>query len=278
MLPLADVLDWLMQLAPLQLSEDWDNTGLLLGDRSGSVQRIMTCLTVTAAVADEAVEQQADLVVAHHPLPFRPIKRITTESQTGELLWRLASHGVSLYSPHTAWDSAERGINQQLAAQLNLRSVRPLVPHASDTKVSASQSEAALGAGRYGELAEPLDLDAIVHLLSQRISGCRMRGVRARGPSASSTSGLLRRIAFACGSGGSLLDSAIKADCQLFITGEATYHTCLEAESAGVHLLMIGHFASERFAMEVMAERMRQHFSGLTVWASRKESDPVQNF
>lgn len=72
MTELNKVCEYLDQFAPLQLAEDWDNVGLLVGDRQRVVQRIMTCLTITPASADEAVREGADLIVTHHPLPFRP--------------------------------------------------------------------------------------------------------------------------------------------------------------------------------------------------------------
>ncbi len=99
--------------APLSLAESWDNVGLLLGDRSSEVSKLMTCLTVTPSVVEEAVEQGVDLVVTHHPIPFRPLSRVTCDSITGALLWRLIGAGVAVYSAHTAFDSAEQGINQR---------------------------------------------------------------------------------------------------------------------------------------------------------------------
>ena len=107
-------------MPPLRLAESWDNVGLLLGDPQRPVERIMTCLTVTSATVDEAVANKADLVVAHHPLPFTALKKLTTASPEGRSLWSLAEAGISIYSPHTAFDSAPEGINQQLAAGLGL--------------------------------------------------------------------------------------------------------------------------------------------------------------
>ena len=75
----------------------------------------MTCLTVTPQSAAEAVGRQADLVVTHHPLPFRALKRLVTTTTPGRLLWELITHRVAIYSPHTAFDSTIAGINQRLA-------------------------------------------------------------------------------------------------------------------------------------------------------------------
>src|SRR5918996_3072879 len=111
---LADLCDFLDAFPPPRLAADWDNVGLLVGDRLQTVSRVMTCLTVTPAVAAEAIRERVDLVVTHHPLPFQPLKRLTTDDPTGRLLLDLIRAGIAIHSPHTAFDSAAAGINQQL--------------------------------------------------------------------------------------------------------------------------------------------------------------------
>jgi dinuclear metal center YbgI/SA1388 family protein len=259
---IADIADWMQRLAPLELSENWDNTGLLLGDTAAPAVRVMTCLTLTSDVVDEALQQSAHLVITHHPLPFRPLNRLTTETTTGRLLWRLARAGIAVYSPHTAWDSAAGGVNDQLAKLLGLAGVEPLVP-------TLSNSHAGLGAGRIGSLSRPQSMSAVSQLLAAHLPACRPRGV--------DSGRLAVRVAIACGSGASLLTAALEHHCDLFLTGEATFHQCLEGREAGISLLLIGHYASERFAMEHLAQRLAADFSELTCWASQAETDPVRN-
>jgi GTP cyclohydrolase I len=277
------------QLAPLGLSEAWDNTGLLLGDRSGPVERVMTCLTLTPDSVREAIAGGAQLVIAHHPLPFKPLSRITTDTYTGGLLWRLATAGIAVYAPHTAWDSAPRGINARLAQLLSLENCRPLIAADPERWPGA-------GSGRVGDLAQPLSVLEVSRKLSQVLPGCRPRAVDGRpdrksqqpagrpaefqsldshGPQSEPLQ--LRTVAIACGSGGSLLAAAVANGCDLLVTGEATFHLCLEAQAAGMALLMIGHFASERFAMEQLAGELSSEYPDLQVWASQTESDPVRN-
>jgi len=255
----GDIAAVMEQIAPLSLSESWDNTGLLLGDLAAPVERLMTCLTLAGDSVSEAIERSANLVISHHPLPFKPINKITTSSQTGSLVWQLASHGISVYSPHTAWDSAADGINAQLARKLSLEEIEPLIP--------SVQSE--LGAGRYGRLHKPATLEKIVAKLTQAVPHCRPRAVTIDRE--------INKIAFGCGSGGSFVSAAAAKQCDLLITGEATFHTCLEAQSLSIGLLMIGHFASEKFAMDQLASRLAVAFPQLTVWGSQRESDPVRS-
>ncbi|MDG2222103.1 MAG: Nif3-like dinuclear metal center hexameric protein [Rubripirellula sp.] len=260
MIQLEEACQALARIAPLRLAESWDNVGLLVGDRSRSVSRVMTCLTITPNVVAEAVSEQVDLVVTHHPLPFKPLQRITSDTTSGKMLLQLIAGNVAVYSAHTAFDSAQEGINQQWADQLQLTEIQTLLP------VDDGQDD--LGAGRMGAIAGPTTLEqlaqrsaTLVHASAPRLVG--------------QTDAVVTRVALACGSGGSFLSAARRRGCEAMITGEATFHTCLEAESAGVGLVLLGHYYSERFAMERLADRLAGEFSDLAVWASRQERDPV---
>jgi dinuclear metal center YbgI/SA1388 family protein len=127
----ATVVDFLDQFAPCDRAAHWDNVGLLLGERSAAVERVMTCLTVTPESAAEAIEDRANLIVTHHPIFFRGIKRLTDTTPDGRMLLALARAGIAVYSPHTAFDNTRGGINELLARRLALTEVVPLRP-ASD--------------------------------------------------------------------------------------------------------------------------------------------------
>src|SRR5262249_14856041 len=122
----ADAIAFLEEFAPPSLAAEWDNVGLLLGDRQARVKRIMTCLTVTPESAAEAVEARAQLIVTHHPILFRPAKRLTTANAEGRMLLSLIRAGVAVYSPHTAFDNTRGGINDAIARRLGLTDVAPL--------------------------------------------------------------------------------------------------------------------------------------------------------
>jgi dinuclear metal center YbgI/SA1388 family protein len=258
---IADIAAFLESFAPRRLAADWDNVGLLAGDPEQTVSRVMTCLTITPASADEAIREKAELIVTHHPLPFHPLKRLTTEQTPSRLLWQLARANVAIYSPHTAFDSALAGINQQLAEGIGLTQIQPLVPAKDDPD--------GLGSGRVGVLAKAASLKELAAKLASflKVTGVQVVGVDAA---------KLERVAVACGSAGSYLPAAAKAGCQALVTGETVFHTCLEAEALGVALLLPGHFASERFACERLAEVLQKPFPALHIWPSRDECDPLR--
>jgi dinuclear metal center YbgI/SA1388 family protein len=252
------VASFLERFAPARLAEDWDNVGLLVGDRRRGVRRLMTCLTLTPASAVEAVEQKADLVVAHHPLPLRPLRRLTADTTAGRLLLEVIAGRVAVYSPHTAFDSAAEGINQRLADGLRLRGIMPLVVDPRGQ-----------GTGRAGWLEEPVSLEQLALRLSEFLG---IGGTQMVGPPGQP----VRGVAVACGAADDLLGPACEAGCDAMILGEARFHTCLEAEARGVGLLLPGHFASERFAVECLSEVLAREFPEVEVWASRRERDPLR--
>ena len=259
MTKIADATAVMADLAPLDLAEDWDNVGLLLGDPKSDLQRLMTCLTLTPDVVQEAINTQADMIVAHHPLPFRPLKKITTESVEGSMLWKLASNRISVYSAHTAFDSAELGINKQLAESLGIANSVPFDP---------SREDATIGVGRVGELDPAMNLGQFAQRAKEvlKIDSARLVGEPDK---------TLARVAVACGSGGSLFDQAIRSGAKAIVTGEATFHDCLKARSLSVGLLLVGHYASERFAMESLAAKLDTALDQVEVWCSNVETDPL---
>jgi dinuclear metal center YbgI/SA1388 family protein len=257
----ADVSAVLEQLAPLTLAESWDNVGLLVGDLQWPAARVMTCLTVTPDTVSEAIGEGANLIVSHHPLPFQPLKSITADTTAGRLLLQLIKHSIAVYSSHTAFDSASAGVNQHLAIGLGLQEIVPL------TAVPGADPDE--GAGRHGLIGEPLTRRELAERTKQFLNTAHVRLV---GPEDES----VVRVAIACGSGGTFLESALAAECDMLVTGEASFHTCLEAEAQGLGLILAGHFASERFALVSLADYLTDQLPDAVVWASRSERDPLK--
>ncbi|HBJ34313.1 MAG TPA: Nif3-like dinuclear metal center hexameric protein [Planctomycetaceae bacterium] len=272
----GEVCDILADVAPLRLAEGWDNVGLLVGDRGATAARIMTCLTITPVVVEEAVRQRVDLVITHHPLPFKPLAKITTDSTVGAMLLSLIAAEIAVYSAHTAFDSAASGINQAWASGLGAATSGPLVPAdraggQTDTD-SATAIEVGVGSGRWAMLPGPLTLDQLARSAARV---CAATDVRVVGSGQE-----IWKVAIACGSGGSFLQAALACGCQAMITGEATFHTCLEAEALGIDLVLVGHFASERFAMVQLASDLHAAIaakgSECDVFASSADVNPLR--
>ena len=275
MILLKQLLNRLNEIAPLALAEEWDNVGLLVGDPDGEVRKVMTCLTITAESVAEAIAKNVDCIVVHHPIPFKPVSQITTSTSTGKYLWQLASNKIAVYSPHTAWDNARLGINQQLADFFQLEDIQPMIPLSEATANRLSSVVSAddlkqLGTGRIGHSSMLDTVSMVVHGILEMIYKPRIERNQP-------LHFKIDRIAIVCGSGGSFAGAAKKAGADLLITGEATYHQFLEATSLGLGLVTFGHYASESHAMEVLAKMLRDSFPELQIWQSRDETDAYCN-
>ena len=367
MTTVKDISLWLDAFAPPSLAESWDNVGLLWGDPEAAVSRIMTCLTVTHHTALEAIHERAELIVSHHPVLFRAVKRVVASDPDNGMLWNLAKAGISILSPHTSFDNTEGGINDGLARRLGLMDVmalRPFTPIDSfklvvftpesdrDAVLSAafragggrigayedcsfssfgkgsffgtegsnptvghagqpetveemrvevvcpaerlaeilaavrsahSYEEPAIdvyplhpfpqtnrpGAGRVGSLPDPTKLRLFAGEVALLLG---TRGVQVAGD----PDRPVRRVAIVCGAGDDFLSDAVKAGADVLLTGEARFHRALEAEALGIGLVVAGHHATERPGVEDLAVRIGEEFTGIHVWASRREHDPLR--
>jgi len=132
---LAEVMALLERLAPLHLSEDWDNTGLLLEPPAAAarpIERAFLCIDLSELVLDEAIERGAEFVIAYHPPIFRGLKRFRASSKEERVLVRALGAGLSVYSPHTALDAAAGGVNDWLASAFGVGRSTPLIAHVAE--------------------------------------------------------------------------------------------------------------------------------------------------
>ncbi|WP_221766295.1 Nif3-like dinuclear metal center hexameric protein [Hymenobacter metallilatus] len=162
---LLDLMRVLEQAAPLAYQESYDNAGLQCGDPQMEVRGVLIALDCTPAVVDEAIRRGCNVVVAHHPLIFKPLKRLTGANEVEQTLLKAIRHEVALYAAHTNLDNVLHGVNRKLAEKLGLQHLRILDPKPGllaklITYVPPTHTEAVLqalyaaGAGQVGAYAE----------------------------------------------------------------------------------------------------------------------------
>lgn len=126
MVKVQDVMECIETLAPTHLAESWDNVGLMVGRRDQVVTNVLTVLDVTESAIEEAIEKNCNLIVSHHPLIFKGLKQITSDTVLGRMIARLVKSDIAVYSAHTNLDIAKGGLNDLAAVQLGLGSVEGL--------------------------------------------------------------------------------------------------------------------------------------------------------
>src|SRR5712671_616213 len=257
---LAEVLDVLQEIAPLELAAAWDNVGLLLEPprrRRAVLRRLLLTIDLSAAVVDEAVAGRCELVVAYHPPIFAPLSRLLQADARQRALLRAAASGLAVYSPHTALDAAPGGVADWLAEGV-------VGGDAPDVLRPCGEGEF----GRFVALPRPVPLPRLLARIKRWLSVRTLRLARAGSGRAS-----LRTIAVAAGAGGSVLRGE-RAD--LWLTGELSHHDVLAAVENGTTVVLAEHSNTERGYLRRLRRRLLAAFgSRLRVGIARTDRDPV---
>lgn len=255
---LAEVLDILHEIAPLELAAEWDNVGLLLqpNARPGRVRRVLLTIDLGDAVVAEAKRARADLIVSYHPPIFRPLPRLCFDDGKQRTLLLAAAAGLPVYSPHTALDAAPSGLADWLVDGVLGSAVPKELRPCGDGEF-----------GRVVLLSQPVPFATLLqrckrHLGVRHLQVARPARMRAG----------VRSVAVAAGAGGGVLRGQV-AD--VYLTGEMSHHDALAAVTAGTAVVLAGHSNTERGFLPVLQRRLRSAFDGdLDVVLSRADRDP----
>lgn len=251
MAKVIDVLNYLESIAPSSMAEEWDNVGLLCGRKEKQVRRVLVALDPFRNVIDEAIAQQADLIVTHHPLIFgEKIMAVNEETETGRCLLTLMENGIAAINAHTNLDMAPGGVNDTLAAVLGLREIRNVEP----AGYSAELGE--YGLLRMGTVAEQ-SLEAFLAQVKKNLKCDGLRYVNGGKP--------VRNVAVGGGSCASEMHQALRAGCDTFVTADVKYNQFRSAYEAGLNLIDAGHFHTENPVVAVLAEKLQAKFPEVEV-------------
>lgn len=257
------VVDALEQYAPLPLQEGYDNAGLQVGlTETVEVSGALLCLDVTEQVVDEAIEKGCNLIVSHHPLIFRKLARIADEDYVQRTVRKAIKHDVAIVSMHTNMDAATGGVNFKIAEKLGLNHLQFF---AGEKEVDGVKG----GEGVMGEVSEAAGwaADDLVLLLREKFGAeCVQCNQLLRRP--------IRRVALCGGAGSFLLDAAVAAGADAFITGEMHYHEFFGHEQE-IQICVIGHYQSEQFTSEIFKSIIEEKCPGVKCFISEVNTNPI---
>jgi len=129
-----DVINHLEELAPLAYAEDFDNVGLLVGDKQSMVTGILVTLDTIEAVVEEAIDSKCNLIVSFHPIIFKGLKKLTGKTYVERVVMKAIKNDIAIYAIHTALDNALQGVNDMICNQLDLKNKRILIPQTETIK------------------------------------------------------------------------------------------------------------------------------------------------
>jgi len=258
---IREVVDALERFAPLPLQEDWDNAGLQVGITEAEVSGALLCLDVTEEVVDEALRLGCNLIVSHHPLIFRALKQISGATDVQRIVIKAIQNNVAIVSMHTNMDNARGGVNFKIAEKLGLSGVRFI----GEDSLSADR-----GSGVVGEFLEPVPAETFIRMLKERF-----------GVECVQCNQLLRRgissVAVCGGSGSFMLDEAVKAGADAFVTGEMHYHEFF-GRGQQIQIAVIGHYQSEKFTSEIFYSIIKEACPQVRAFLTETDTNPIIYF
>ncbi|MEO6038169.1 MAG: Nif3-like dinuclear metal center hexameric protein [Saprospiraceae bacterium] len=256
---IKDIITVLEQVAPPHLQETYDNAGLLVGNDQTKLTGVLFCLDSTEAVIEEALRRGCNLIVAHHPIVFRGLKRLNGSNYVERTVIRAIRSDLAIYAIHTNLDNVHRqGVNSKIAEKLGLQNTRILAPRTALEGV---------GAGLLGELPHPFAETDFLQLVKRQFqTGCVRHTALLGKP--------VQRIAVCGGSGSFLLAEAQRAGADAFVTADFKYHEFFDADGR-ILITDVGHYESEQFTIELLYDIIREKFPTFALHCTDLNTNPV---
>lgn len=244
MATVRDIYNFIDSIAPFNTQEEWDNSGLLVGDENANVIKIIFALDATEDVINQAVKAGANLIITHHPVIFRPISSVNQDS----LAYKLIKNDISIICAHTNYDKAANGVNDILCNIVELENIVHI-------------ENACLNVGR---LKTEMNSNDFVQFIKSKLSGT----VRYNSVEKS-----VKKVAVCSGSGSDYLPLAKELNCDALLSGDGSHHDFLDANEMGISLICAGHFETEIIAIEPLKNIIEKEFNVDCVLAT--QSSPI---
>jgi len=252
---LVDIIRYFETKYPKDLAYEWDNVGLQVGTLNIKAKKVLVSLDLTKDVVKEAIDLKANMILTHHPLMFKPMDRIVFDSPKGWIIKNLIKHNITVYSAHTNYDLAEGGMNDVLANALNI--ISPKLLDLEDE------------IGRFGKIDET-DFNSFIKNIKHSL---KLDSIKVIGR----TDKTIKIIGVSGGSGSKHMYEAKKAGCDVYLTGDVTYHTALDAVALGLTIIDIGHHAEKIFVPAITNE-LKNQFPEVDFIESKVNTDPFISY
>ena len=251
----VEIIKYIEELYPSNTAYDWDNVGLQVGTFNVKAQKILIALDITKEVVKEAINLKVNLIITHHPMIFNPIKNINFDSPRGWIIKNLIQNNIAVYSAHTNFDQAKNGMNDLLANVLGIKE-----PMLLDEEYNI---------GRYGYI-DPLNFSDFVNLVKDKFD---LNTISVIGK----TDKTFKKISISGGSGSHHMYAAKKRNCDVYITGDVTYHTALDAKQLGITVFDVGHHIEVIF-VKGMIDLLSKKFNEVEFIESKINTNPYKEF
>ncbi len=265
---IKELCTWLESLAPLSLQESYDNSGLIVGLPDEEIKSVLISLDTTEAIVDEAIALGANLIISHHPIVFKGLKKINDSDYVQRTVRKAIKHDIAIYAAHTNLDNIHpNGVSSKIAENLGLINTQVL---AEKDAILSKDSNVCYGLGIIGDLPSPILDEHFLDVIKEKMSCQLIRHTKLFHRAIS-------KIAVCGGSGSSFLKNAKSAGAEMFITGDFKYHEFFDAEDQ-IIIADIGHFESEQFTIELLHDLISNNFSNFAAHCTKINTNPVKYY
>jgi len=254
-----DIAKLLEEKFPPSLALGWDNIGLHIGDANQEIRTIMVTLEATTAVIEEAINKGVDLIIAHHPFIYSPLKSIDYTTPKGNNIKKLIQNNIALYVMHSNYDIANGGMGDVLAEKIGLLAIKPF-----------SMIDEIHGEGRIGKLEKAVTIDELSKALSENFSPYINSVKKVECENIKN----IETVAVIAGSGGKYIHDAKAAGADILVTGDIKYHDAMDAKDIGLNILDIGHFA-EVVMQDAVRDLLNKAFGHELAISSEESKNPI---
>ena len=245
----SEIISILQEQSPEEFACDWENVGLLVGDFEQEIKKIYIALDATEETIAEAIREKADLLVTHHPMIFKGLKKVNSRDFTGKRVIKLIENHISYYAMHTNFDV--KGMAELAAQKMSLTECQVL-------DVTCQGEQGAEGIGRVGYLPEELSLEECINQVKAAFAVDMVKVFGA-------LSQKVRKAAICPGSGKSVISCALHAEAQVLITGDIDHHEGIDAASQGLAIIDAGHYGVEKLFIPYMVQYLKEHTEGIEI-------------
>ena len=244
-------------VAPRSAQEEWDNSGMQVGDTGRDIQSVLLTTDITEAVVTEAIERECQLIISHHPLLFHGLKQVCGQTPQARVVEMAIKHNIAIYSAHTSLDSVIGGINTRLADKLGISDYRILIPSSPNTPT---------GLGVIGRLSAPMSYSDFIARVHDTLDCTYVRYTRA-------AKDTVQTVALCGGSGAEFIGEAIAQGADVYLTADCKYHEFQDADGQ-IGLIDIDHWISERHARDIFRDILTP--LGVQCFISESDRTPIK--
>lgn len=227
------------KFAPLSSQDDWDNSGVQICTSDKEIKRALIALDITDAVIKEAIDNNIDLIITHHPLLFYPYQTVDVEFNPDRYIIKLVQYDINVISFHTPFDKAKGGINDYFLNKLGLKNIKAIDEY--------------VRVGSFAKGIKLKDLAKKIANVSKQEGFVKVQG---------DPDTIIKSVGMCSGSGGDMFHKALSYGADVYISGDIKHSVALEAKDCGICLIDAGHYGTENCFIDDMYELLSDKLKG----------------